>query len=117
MSTENQKSTIETPSSQGGVISIWLRINHILFAWYYNRVPKHFHEWTFIKSVKILISNYEHRDLLFRNELLGKQGLIKENNELRAEISQMRIERIASSSQIRGVNKMFGTNWTPPDEN
>lgn len=117
MNTKNQKSTTETTSSQCGVISIWLRINHTLFAWYYKRVPKHFHDWSFIKSVKILISNYEHRDLLFRNELEGKKALIKENNDLRAEISQMRIEKIASSSQIRGINKMFGTNWTPADEN
>lgn len=97
--------------------NILLKLNHFIFSWYYKRVPKHFHDWTFIKSVKILISNYEHLNLIFENEIKSKINLIKENDALRKEVSNLRIQQIASSSQIRGVNKMFGTNWTQPDDN
>lgn len=100
------------------VISIyWLKLNHWLFSWYYKRVDKHFHSWTFIKSVKILIQNYQHHDLLFKNELKHNQALIKDNDKLRAEISQIKIEQIATDKQIRDVNQMFGTKWTPPADN
>ena len=94
-----------------------LKLNHWLFSWYYKRVEAHFHDWTFIKSVKILISNYEHRDLLFRNELDHNRALIKECDKLRSELSNIKIQQIATDGQIRSVNDMFGTNWTPPTEN
>lgn len=37
-----------------------VKVNKIIFWWYYKRVPEHFRQWTFIKSVRILISNYIH---------------------------------------------------------
>lgn len=94
-----------------------LKLNHWLFSWYYKRVGDHFHDWTFIKSVKILISNYEHRDLLFRNELEHNRYLIKECDRLRSELSNIKIQQIATDGQIRSVNDMFGTKWIPPTEN
>jgi len=37
-----------------------LKLNHVLFWWYYKRVPEHFRQWTILKSIEILISNYKH---------------------------------------------------------
>lgn len=106
--------TLDNPSP---VKKVMLRINYILFSWYYKRVPKHFHSWTFFDSVKILISNFEHHDLLFKNELSHNKALIKENDKLRSELSNIRINQIATDNQIRMSNDIFGTKWTPPTEN
>ena len=37
-----------------------LKLNHIIFWWYYKRVPEHFRQWTLLKSIEILVSNYNH---------------------------------------------------------
>lgn len=94
-----------------------LKINHILFYWYYKRVDKHFHSWTFFKSIKILISNYQHHELLFKNELKHNQALIKDNDKLRSELSNMKMNQIANDGQIKTINDLFGTKYIPPTEN
>lgn len=94
-----------------------LNINYLIFSWYYKIVPDHFKHWTFIKSVKILIQNYEHRNLLFKNEQDHNKALIIDNDKLRIELSQFRISQLASSKQIKDLNKMFGTNHNTPEDN
>jgi len=79
---------------------IILRVNYILFWWYYRRVDKHFHSWTFFKSVRLLISNYEHQELLIRNANSVNRTAIKEIDALRQENSNLKIQQIATDGQI-----------------
>ena len=37
-----------------------LKLNHVLFWWYYKRVPEFFRQWTILKSIEVLVSNYNH---------------------------------------------------------
>lgn len=94
-----------------------LNLNHVLFWWYYNRVGKHFHQWTFFKSVNLLIQNYEHTELLLKNECENYRAAMKESDALRKENSQLRIQQIATDGQIRWAKKSFGVDWVPPTEN
>lgn len=89
---------------------IILKINHVLFWWYYNRVSEHFRQWTFFKSVRLLIDNYEHA--LYRekglNEVVDKA--IKIEEEMKSEISTLRLRAMGvSQEQIDPLNKMLGT--------
>jgi hypothetical protein len=56
-----------------------LMLNYILFDWYYKRVPAHFLQWTFFKSVKLLIENYKHQTELYE---LEKKEHIQTSKEL-----------------------------------
>jgi len=94
-----------------------LLLNTFVFQWYYKRVPEHFRQWTFIKSVDLLIQNYKHQQI----ELKGKDeviaGAIKEETRLKNELSNLRIQIIASSQQIEILNKSFGTDFKPSSDN
>ena len=94
-----------------------LLLNYYLFYWYYKRVPKHFHSWTFIKSVKVLISNYEHQKYCLKSqeELIGK--FIEIGRDRDAELHNLRMQRIATPEQINWANKTFGTKFKQADEN
>lgn len=93
------------------------KIYKILFWWYYSRVPEHFHQWPFRKSVKLLIQNYESHKQLSEGQAKGLSECIKENNRLRHEIANMKVQQIANPKTIGQVNKMFGAGFTNPDEN
>lgn len=88
-----------------------LKINHIIFWWYYKRVPLFFHRWTILKSIRLLVSNYEHQIVITE----GLEGVIrnasKREREMTAQISnlQLKINRVPQS-QIDPFNEMFGTN-------
>lgn len=89
---------------------ILLKINHVLFWWYYNRVPEHFHQWTFFKSVRMLIENYEHSQIINigLNEVIAEAIRIEE--KMKSEISALRLREMGvSQEQIDPLNKMFGT--------
>lgn len=94
-----------------------LKINHILFWWYYRKVSDHFKGYTFFESIRILRQNYEHGSFIIN----GQDKLIityrDELEKLRKENSQLKISQIATDGQIRWANKAFGTDWTPPTEN
>src|SRR5688572_30833424 len=98
-------------------MKILLKINHILFWWYYRKVSDHFKSYTFFKSISLLRQHYEHAEFMIK----GKNDVIKtaskEIDELRKENSQLRISQIATDGQIRWANKTFGTDWIPPTEN
>lgn len=100
MNNSNQDSKQKTLFGQGNVINI-LKLNYWLFSWYYKKVPEHFKSWTFIKSVKLLIQNYEHKNILFQNELKHNQALINTNDKLRKDITQLRIKQVANDTHIR----------------
>ena len=88
-----------------------LKINHILFWWYYKRVPAFFHKWTLLKSIKLLVANYEHQVFITK----GLEGVVKNaskrEREMTTQISnlQLKLNRM-SQSTIDPLNEMFGTN-------
>ena len=67
------------------VRSAVLKLNHIVFWWYYKRVPNFFYQWTILKSVRLLKDNYEHA--LFREKGLNEviSGAIKREREMQSE--------------------------------
>jgi hypothetical protein len=90
---------------------ISLKINHILFWWYYKRVPKFFHQWPILKSISILKQNYEHA--LFREKGLNDviSNAIKREDNMREEISNLKLKLMGvSQSDVDSINTIFGTN-------
>lgn len=94
-----------------------LHIHKLIFSWYYKRVPEHFQKWTFIKSVKLLIQNYEHNMLLYDNMKSAAQGAGKDAREARNELYNFRMQVMAGDAQINSLNSMFGTDINKPTEN
>jgi len=88
-----------------------LKLNHIVFWWYYKRVPKFFHKWTVLKSISLLKQNYEHAE--FRYEGLEEvvRNASKREREMQTEISNLRLKLMGVSQEIiEPLNNMFGTN-------
>lgn len=86
-----------------------LKLNHIIFWWYYKRVSEFFKDWTVLKSVRLLKDNYEHA--LFREEGLNKviSGAIKREEEMRREISNLKLRAMGvSQDKLNTINEMFG---------
>ena len=94
-----------------------LKINHFIFRWYYKRVPEHFKQWTFMKSVKLLIQNYEHDKLLLKNAKEIEALAIKDADNLRTELQNLRMGISHSSEHIDWANKNFGTDFKKPGDN
>ena len=94
-----------------------LKINHILFHWYYNRCGDHFRQYTFFKSVKLLIDNYKHNFLLIENEQTHNQNLTKDNDRLRSELNSLKMKMVANDKQIDFMNEKFGTNYSNKSDN
>jgi len=96
---------------------IILKVNYSIFAWYYKRVPAHFHQWTIIKSIKILIDNYNQQKF----ELKGQDELIRKfleiDKETQTKLHDLRMQQIATPAQIRWMNNKFGTKFTEPNDN
>lgn len=90
---------------------ISLKINHILFWWYYKRVPEFFHQWPMLKSISLLKQNYEHA--LFREKGLNEviSGTVKREDNMREEISNLKLKLMGiSQSDVDSINAIFGTN-------
>lgn len=94
-----------------------LLLNKIIFSWYYKRVNEHFHQWTFIKSVKVLIDNYKHQEYCLKGqeELIGK--FLEIDRQTQKELHNLRIQQIATPEQIKWANKTLGTDFKLPEEN
>lgn len=97
--------------------TVILKINHIVFWWYYRKVSDHFKGYTFFKSVDLLRQHYEHAEFVIAGNNKVIRTAIHENDELRKQNSQLRISQIATDGQIRWANKVFGTDWNPPTNN
>lgn len=98
-------------------MNIILKLNHILFNWYYKRVDEHFKGYTFFKSVKLLNEHYKHAEFVMDGQNKLIRSAIEEERRLINENSQLRINQIATDGQIRWANKAFGTKWNPPTNN
>lgn len=94
-----------------------LKINKFLFKWYYGSAPEHFHQWRFRKSVKLLIQNYEHTQLLLKNAKEIEALAMKDADNLRVELQNLRIAIFHSSEHIDWANKNFGTGFKKPEDN
>lgn len=90
---------------------ISLKINHILFWWYYKRVPEFFHQWPMLKSISLLKQNYEHA-LFIKKGLNGViSGAVKREGDMRQEISNLKLKLMGiSQSDVDSINAIFGTN-------
>lgn len=93
------------------IMKILLIFNHIVFWWYYKRVPDFFHQWTILKSIRLLKQNYEHSE--FRCKGLNEVSLnaSKREIEMRTKISSLELKLMGiTQDKIDPLNKMFGTN-------
>ncbi len=97
--------------------NILLKINHFVFFWYYKRCGEHFKQWTFLKSVKLLIQNYEHTQLLFRNAEKIESFAIKEADKERKLRLDLEMKLLANDNQIDWANNTFGTDFSKSEEN
>ena len=87
-----------------------LKLNHIIFWWYYKRVPELFHKWTILKSIKILVDNYEHAEYRYNGLEKVLKNASKREVEMRSEISNLKLKLMGVSQDvIDPLNKMFGT--------
>ena len=92
------------------VRSAVLELNHIVFWWYYKRVPVFFHKWTILKSITLLKQNYEHAEFRYDglNEVLKNAS--KHEIEMRSKISNLELKLMGiTQDKIDPINEMFGT--------
>ena len=85
-----------------------LKLNHVIFWWYYKRCGKHFAQYTFFNSIKILIGNYYHTDDWRKSsdKLLGE--VIRENTKLHSKINAMELKKLIDESSVDFINNTFG---------
>ena len=91
--------------------SAWVKLNHIIFWWYYKRVPVFFHQWNILRSITLLKQNYEHAVSSYGslNEVLINAS--KREIEMREKISNLELKlKGVPQEKIDPINTMFGTN-------
>ena len=92
------------------VRSAVLKLNHLVFWWYYKRVPNFFHQWTILKSIRLLKDNYEHSQLIIKGNEEVISNAIKRERQMRTKISNLELRLMGiTQDQIDPLNKMFGT--------
>ena len=92
------------------VYSVVLKLNHLVFWWYYNRVPKFFHQWTILKSIRLLKDNYEHSQFIIKGNEEVISNASKRERQMRTKISNLELRLMGiTQDQIDPLNKMFGT--------
>lgn len=93
-----------------GKEKVLLKLNHILFWWYYKRVPKFFHQWRLLKSIDLLKQNYEHQELVINSNEKVISGAIKEERKMKDKITELELKLMGVSQKtLDSFNKMFGT--------
>ena len=94
-----------------------LKLNHIVFWWYYRLVDDHFKQYPIIKSIKLLREHYEFEVKLHEGTKGVLRTSMKEADECRKELHNLKMQQIASPKMIDGLNKVFGTDFTNPESN
>jgi hypothetical protein len=94
-----------------------LKLNHIVFWWYYKKSEAHFKQYTFIKSIRLLRESYNH--LKFVNK--GNEDLVKHfgkrMDEQAKELRNIKMQIISSPDVTNKLNSMFGTDFNNPQDN
>lgn len=104
------KENIKRLAIYGVMSSAVLKLNHLIFWWYYKRVPEFYHKWTILKSISLFKQNYEHAEFRYDglNEVLKNAS--KREIEMRTKISNMELRLMGvTQDKIEGINEMFGT--------
>lgn len=87
-----------------------LKLNHLVFWWYYKRVPNFFHQWTILKSIRLLKDNYEHSQFIIKGNVEVISNASKRERQMRTKISNLELRLMGiTQDQIDPLNKMFGT--------
>jgi regulator of replication initiation timing len=94
-----------------------LKINHVIFFWYYRSCGDHFRQYTFFRSVSLLIQNYKHLSKQFDSSEKHLGEVIRTNTKLSDEISSLKMQMIADQEQIKDINKTFGTKFLESNKN
>ena len=94
-----------------------LKIHHWLFSWYYEKVSDHFKQWTFKKSVDLLRQHYVHEQFLTKSKQDLIDSIMVENEKLRKENLNMKMQLTANDNQIDFSNNKFGTDFRKSTDN
>lgn len=94
-----------------------MKVYRILFFWYYRLVPDHFKQYPPIKSIKLLVEHVDSYESMWRGECKVLQTALKEIEQLRKELSNIRMQQIANPGTIEHLNDMFGTDFNKPTDN
>ncbi|TSE05234.1 hypothetical protein [Aquimarina algiphila] len=90
--------------------NVILKLNKIVFWWYYKRVPKFFHKWTILKSIRLLVDNYEHQEFVIKGNREVISNAIKTERDMQKQIFNLKMKlQGVSQEKIDPLNKMFGT--------
>jgi hypothetical protein len=79
-----------------------VKINHIVFWWYYKRVPVFFRQWTLLRSISLLSSNYSHLSKQFEINEVFCGELIRRNTML---VDKIQMEKLKSM----GIDRILAT--------
>jgi hypothetical protein len=89
----------------------FLKINHIIFWWYYKRVPEFFRQWTILKSINLFRQNYEHQEFMLNGKDEVISSAIKTERRLQEEITNLKLKLMGvSQEKLDHINDVFGTN-------
>ncbi len=83
-----------------------VKINHIIFWWYYKRVPVFFRQWTLLKSISLLSQNYTHQSAQFKTSEMFCGELIRRNTML---VDQIQMEKLKAMN-VDSALRAFGVN-------
>ena len=87
-----------------------LKLNHIVFWWYYKRVPSFFHKWTILKSIELLKGNYESAQFRFEGINEVCKNASEREIEMRSKILNLELRLMGvTQDKIEPINKMLGT--------
>jgi hypothetical protein len=93
-----------------------LKINRVLFWWYYKRVPEFYHQWTMLHSLRLLNENYKQAQDLLEMEVRIGARYAEDAALARRELYQIRMQQ-AGPNLAAAASKMFGMDYTPPETN
>ena len=94
-----------------------LKLNHIVFWWYYRLVDDHFKQYPIIQSIKLLRQHYEHEVRWHEGTRKVLKTAMQEVDKYRKELSNIRMQQIANPGTIDVLNRSFGTDFNNPESN
>lgn len=80
-------------------------------------VPDHFKQYRLIKSIKLLVQHVDHYETSWKAAEKVNWTAIREVEELRKELHNIRMQQIADPGTLDKLNNMFGMGYTKPTDN